>query len=608
MKRAMDWLDSRTGFRGLLHEVLFERIPGGARWRYVWGSTLTFCFAVQVITGLVLWAAYSPSATTAWESVYYIQHEMTGGWFLRGIHHFTAQAMHVLLVLHLLQVVIDGAYKAPREINYWFGLVLLFLTLGLGLTGYLLPWDQKGYGATKVATSLMGITPIIGPSLQKLVVGGTEYGHHTLTRFFALHAGVLPALLVGAVVAHVALFRRHGITAKQPYRKPDARFWPDQVLMDGVACLAVIVAVVYLTLRHHGAELYAPADATQPFNAARPEWYFLFLFEFLKLEVLTSWFGHQGEFVGAILVPGLVFGVLAVMPFLGHWRLGHRFNIAFLFILLLGAVGLTFRSIQGDAANAGFKAAMQQAQAESERTVALIKANQGIPPGGAASLLRQDPATAGPRLFAQHCASCHRYDGHDGLGVQPSEAPSAPDLKGFGSRSWLAGLLEPSRITNHTYYGGTRFRDGKMVKYVTQKLPKQHAGNPDALAAMIAAVSAEADLPAQRARDASDAALIETGRRHVRETFACTDCHAFRKTDEEASAPDLTGWGSREWIMGVIADPTHARFYGKRNDRMPSFVRDNRLTRAESGLLTDWLRGDVDPVDVMRAAAFPPSH
>jgi ubiquinol-cytochrome c reductase cytochrome b subunit len=608
MKRAMDWLDSRTGFRGLLHEVLFERIPGGARWRYVWGSTLTFCFAVQVITGLVLWAAYSPSATTAWESVYYIQHEMTGGWFLRGIHHFTAQAMHVLLVLHLLQVVIDGAYKAPREINYWFGLVLLFLTLGLGLTGYLLPWDQKGYGATKVATSLMGITPIIGPSLQKLVVGGTEYGHHTLTRFFALHAGVLPALLVGAVVAHVALFRRHGITAKQPYRKPDARFWPDQVLMDGVACLAVIVAVVYLTLRHHGAELYAPADATQPFNAARPEWYFLFLFEFLKLEVLTSWFGHQGEFVGAILVPGLVFGVLAVMPFLGHWRLGHRFNIAFLFILLLGAVGLTFRSIQGDAANAGFKAAMQQAQAESERTVALIKANQGIPPGGAASLLRQDPATAGPRLFAQHCASCHRYDGHDGLGVQPSEAPSAPDLKGFGSRSWLAGLLEPSRTTNHTYYGGTRFRDGKMVKYVTQKLPKQHAGNPDALAAMIAAVSAEADLPAQRGRDASDAALIETGRRHVRETFACTDCHAFRKTDEEASAPDLTGWGSREWIMGVIADPTHARFYGKRNDRMPSFVRDNRLTRAESGLLTDWLRGDVDPVDVMRAAAFPPSH
>ena len=114
MKRAWDWLDSRTGFRGLLHEVLFERIPGGARWRYVWGSTLTFCFAVQVITGIVLWMAYSPSASTAWESVYFIQHEMTGGWLLRGIHHFMAQAMVVLLALHLLQVVIDGDRKSTR--------------------------------------------------------------------------------------------------------------------------------------------------------------------------------------------------------------------------------------------------------------------------------------------------------------------------------------------------------------------------------------------------------------------------------------------------------------------------------------------------------------
>lgn len=166
MKKLIDWIDQRTGMQGLLHEVLFERIPGGARWRYVWGSTLSFCFLIQILTGVVLWMAYSPSATSAWESVYYIQHEMTGGWFLRGLHHFVAQAMHVLLVLHLLQVIIDGAYKAPREVNYWFGVVLLMLTLGLGLTGYLLPWDQKGFGATKVATSLVGIVPLVGPSLQ----------------------------------------------------------------------------------------------------------------------------------------------------------------------------------------------------------------------------------------------------------------------------------------------------------------------------------------------------------------------------------------------------------------------------------------------------------
>ncbi len=599
MKRVISWLDDRTGMNGLLKEALFERIPGGARWRYVWGSTLTFCFVVQILTGVVLWMAYSPSAGTAWESVYYIQHEMTGGWLLRGLHHYTAQAMHVLLVLHLLQVIIDGAYKAPREVNFWFGLVLLFLTLGLGLTGYLLPWDQKGYGATKVATSLAGIVPVIGPSLQKLVVGGTEYGHHTLTRFFALHAGVLPGLMIAAIVAHVALFRKHGITAKQPYKKPDANFWPDQVLMDGVACLAVLGAVLYFTVRHHGAELYAPADPTQPFNAARPEWYFLFLFEFLKLHVLTDWFGHHGELVGAIIVPGLIAAVLGAMPFIALRRHGHRFNLAFLALLLVGAGLLTLRSIRADQANPEFQAAMTQAKAESDRVVALIQANRGIPRAGAAALLKEDPSTVGPRMFAQHCASCHRYDGHDGLGGVSKELASAPDLKGFGSRAWLAGLLEAGRITNHTYYGGTRFRDGKMVKYVTTKLPKKHAADPSALGEMIAAVSAEAGLPGQAAADARDGALIEKGRTHVRETFGCTDCHAFRKPDDEASAPDLTGWGSRAWIIGITTDPAHERFYGKRNDRMPAFGKEGRLTATEMGLLADWIRGDTAPERVV---------
>ena len=152
MKQLFDWLDQRTGYRELINEGLYENIPGGSRWRYVWGSTMMFALTVQFITGIALWLAYSPSTQTAWESVYYIQYEMTGGWFLRGLHHWTAQIMTVLLVLHLMQVVIDGAYKAPREVNFWFGVILLLLVLGLSLTGYLLPWDQKGYWATSVAT------------------------------------------------------------------------------------------------------------------------------------------------------------------------------------------------------------------------------------------------------------------------------------------------------------------------------------------------------------------------------------------------------------------------------------------------------------------------
>src|SRR3954471_11564561 len=133
--RLADWWDHRTGFRGIVHAALYENIPGGSRWRYVWGSTLVFTFVMQVITGLFLWMSYSPSSNTAWESVYYIQYEMQGGWFLRGLHHFTAQAMVILLALHLLQVVIDSAYKAPREVNFWLGLILMQIVLGLSLTG-----------------------------------------------------------------------------------------------------------------------------------------------------------------------------------------------------------------------------------------------------------------------------------------------------------------------------------------------------------------------------------------------------------------------------------------------------------------------------------------
>src|SRR5689334_12816583 len=271
MKAVLNWFDDRTGFRALMHEALYESIPGGSRWRYVWGSTLVFAFSVQVITGLFLWMAYSPSAGSAWESVYYIQHQMQFGWLLRGVHHFMAQLMIVLLALHMLQVVWDGAYRAPREVNFWLGLVLLQIVLGLSLTGYLLPWDQKGYWATIVATNLVGIVPGVGPQLQSLVVGGTEYGHHTLTRFFALHAGVLPAALIGMLVAHIALFRRHGITAKLPKRKPDAAFWPDQVLKDAVACLAVLATMLFILWRPSmaghapGIELGAPADPSEPY-------------------------------------------------------------------------------------------------------------------------------------------------------------------------------------------------------------------------------------------------------------------------------------------------------------------------------------------------------
>src|SRR5688572_9196825 len=338
MTRILNWLDDRTGIRDLTHAALYEHIPGGARWRYVWGSTLLFTFAVQMITGFFLWTAYSPSSQTAWESVYYIQHQMTGGAVLRGIHHYTAQVMIILLGLHMLQVIIDGAYRAPREVNFWIGIVLLNLVLGLSLTGYLLPWDQKGYWSTQVATSLLSILPGVGPGLQRLVIGGPDYGHHTLTRFFALHAGLLPMLMIAFIGVHVYLFRRHGLRHKTPPRGPTTYFWPDQMFKDAVACLGVLLVVLLLVFRfvivpggsgQVGAELSAPADASEPFGAARPEWYFLFLFQFLKI----PYFSQENELYGAIVVPGLIMFALLLMPLIGRWRVGHWFNVAFTMLL-----------------------------------------------------------------------------------------------------------------------------------------------------------------------------------------------------------------------------------------------------------------------------------
>lgn len=605
IKNLWDWLEHRTGISSLLRTALYEHIPGGARWRYVWGSTLVFAFSVQAITGLVLWMGYSPSVSTAWESVYYIQHEMTLGWLVRGLHHFMAQAMVVLLALHFLQVVIDGAYRAPREVNFWLGLVLMQIVLGLALTGYLLPWDQKGMWATRVATNLMGVVPVSGEQVQKVVVGANDYGHHTLTRFFGLHAGLLPALLVAFLALHIAVFRRHGIHAKEPLKKPDCTFWPDQVLRDAVACLGVLAVVLFFVLKPLlsgdaelggglGAELGAPADVSKNYSAARPEWYFLFLFQFLKL---FEGMGERGEFVGAILIPGAVMGYFFLMPLIGKSKAGHRLNVAFLALLMVGVGVLTFLAKKEDNGNLEYQQAVKSAEQEAERAIELARG--GIPPEGMAVFLRSDPKTQGPVLFQRHCASCHDHADPEGNGIKPhrEEGDSnllAPNLFAFGSREWLAGLLDPERIVSNDYFGATEHKSGDMVTFVTDTLS---GADKEDVKAVIAAVSAEAGLESQKQADKQDAALIARGRELLAGDIGCKDCHRFQGNGEELG-PDLTGYGSKDWLSGMISDPTHKRFYGEHNDRMPAFFKDpnqpekNRLTRQELEILVSWLRGE----------------
>jgi ubiquinol-cytochrome c reductase cytochrome b subunit len=597
MKQALlAWLDHRTGFRRLLHQALYENIPGGAKWRYVWGSTLVFTFVVQVITGVFLWLAYSPSSNTAWESVYYIEHQMAGGAFVRGLHHFTAQAMVVLLGLHLMQVVIDGAYRAPREMNFWLGLVLMLIVLGLSLTGYLLPWDQKGYWATKVATNLLGLVPLAGPSLQKLVVGGAEYGHHTLTRFFALHAGVLPGLLILCLVLHLALFRRHGIKAHRPAARPDQFFWPEQALRDAVACLAVLAAVIALVV-WRGAELGAPADPANEFKAARPEWYFLFLFQFLKL---FEGHGEQGELLGAILLPGLALMLMFFMPILGRWRLGHAFNVGYLACLFVGVALLTGMALYEDRGNPQYVAAVEQADEAARHAVELAgKSRRRIPVEGAAWMLENSPQ----RIFASKCASCHSHVDAEGRGIK-AEKPSAPNLHGFASRPWLTRLLQHKQFIGPDFFGNTQHKSGDMAEFLENPADKTGTDfTPEQFADIALALSAEAQLPSQREADAKDVARIQAGRRLIADGERCAQCHKFHEGGELGSAPDLTGYGSTLWMMQFISNPASRRFYDQNNDRMPRFcptpllAEENELTPTQIRLVVEWLRGEWEAAE-----------
>lgn len=623
MKALADWFDNRTGYRTLVREALYENIPGGSRWRYVWGSTLVFTFSVQVVTGLFLWMSYSASAQTAWESVYYIQHEMFGGWLLRGLHHYTAQAMVVLLVLHLAQVVIDAAYKAPREVNFWLGLILMLIVLGLSLTGYLLPWDQKGFWATRVATNLSVLTPVVGQQVQTVVVGGNDYGHHTLTRFFALHAGVLPTLLVGFLALHIYVFRRHGIRYKMPTKRPDRTFWPDQILKDAIACLVILAAVLFLIFRpmffggheasdnpgdYLGAHLDAPADPTVEYDA-RPEWYFLFLFQFLK------YFPGHSEIIGAIIIPGVVMGLLFLMPVVGRWAMGHVWNVILLCGLLAGIVVLTVAAVRDDyystwyeqpdaetdpvgakkyASSKRYLAAVARSDESARRVKAIVRERGGIPIEGAVSLLRNDAQTQGPLLFAQHCASCHTHMDPSAPETDESKAllvkASAPNLWRFGSRQWLTGLLDPERVSGAHYFGGSKHRDGAMVEFVKGEL--QSDWTKEEIGQIIHALAAEADLPSDRP---IDPIKVEAGKKLLADDSKCGQCHRYHNNVDFGSGPDLTGYASRQWTIEMISKPSAERFYGKNNDRMPLFaehidIARNRLSARQVEMLADWLR------------------
>jgi ubiquinol-cytochrome c reductase cytochrome b subunit len=629
MRALLDWLETRTGLIGFSRDLLFHAVPGAPGWRRVWGSVVLFALFCQCVTGLALWLFYAPGVVSAWESVHFIQTGVAGGWLVRGLHHYVAQIMIVLLVLHLLQMVIGGLYRAPREIGFWLSVALIGVVLATAFTGYILPWDRRGFMASTVSSGLMANTPVIGPWVRELFLGGPQPGQATLQRVMVLHAGVLPALIIALIGAQTVLFRRY-VRRQRPADDgggaepwpPVARsgdeaagaavategpaaaaapgpvgvpWFPAQAWRDAAACAAFLAAMLLITVWTKGAPLEAPADAAVADSSARPEWYFLFLFKLLHLEI----FGGARQIIPAMLLPGAAFGFLILMPFLARWKFGHRLNVIAVVTGVAGyalLTGLTWFQDQRDPAH---QAALALAHRDAARARELALAAKGLPPDGILSVLAGDAVTQGPRLFAQKCASCHPFDGHNGQGLPLSTPATAADLAGFGSRRWLREFLDPVHLVSPKYWGETAFvkpsegkKKSKMVAFVTEDVAAYSAEQKAQLEKVVVALSAEAQLASQAADDAKDAAVIAEGRTLLGEDgLACTDCHKWR--EETTGRPDLDGWASRQWTIDFLHDPAHERFYGKNNDRMPAYGAKGELTPVQIGMIVDWLRGEA---------------
>ncbi|MFI5246986.1 MAG: cytochrome b N-terminal domain-containing protein [Nitrospirales bacterium] len=410
--RIYEWLDSRLKLKSLEKSLLDEPIPGGASWIYVFGSATLFLFVLQAVTGMFLAVYYAPTPDHAYDSVQFIENQVTFGWFVRGLHHWGASGMVVAVGLHMLQVFLYGAFKPPREMMWIVGVVLFLLVMGFAFTGYLLPWDQTAYWATRIGINMVGTVPLVGDFLMKVMRGGETLGALTLSRFFAVHVLFLPALIIMGIMLHLFILRRVGPAGPWDEQKAAAgseTFYPRQVYMDAVVMLSVFVVLAILAT-------LVPFPLTDKANPSDtsfvpvPEWYFLFYYELLKyvhgpLEPLATW-----------VLPALAIFVMLLWPFIDRQktlrapasrRLGMTLAALFL-VVVFSLLGVSLKNLY--------------------------------------AVKRIDPGLAhGKALYAQFgCAGCHRIHGEGGA--------LAPDLSYVGDarsdREWhLKHFHDPQSVS-----------------------------------------------------------------------------------------------------------------------------------------------------------------
>jgi len=344
--RFKSWVEERLGWDDLAHLAQKKEVPIH-QWTifYYLGGMALFLFTVQVATGILLLLYYRPSSAEAFESVQYMMADVPFGWLIRSIHSWGANLFVGVVFLHMISVFFLKAYRPPREATWITGAVLLFLAMGFGFSGYLLPWNTLAYFATKVGTDVPAQIPGIGHLLSRILRGGSDVTGATLSRFYGIHVAILPAMTTVFLGIHLFLVQRHGMSVPpgvdREGKPKTMRFLPDFLLRDMVGWL-VAVALLAALAAFLPWELGVKAD---PFASApagiRPEWYFLWMFQALKY-LPAKVAGIPGETLGVFAIGGLAV-VLAILPLLDRKR-SRIWNVAAV-LVLIGAAILTVLSL-----------------------------------------------------------------------------------------------------------------------------------------------------------------------------------------------------------------------------------------------------------------------
>jgi ubiquinol-cytochrome c reductase cytochrome b subunit len=440
--RLLKWIDERWPLTPFIRLALDEEMAGGSSYAYVFGSSALIVFLLQVVTGIWQLFYYVPTLEQGYNSLNYLRTEVPFGWLVHGLHYWGANAMVVLVMLHLSQVFIWGAYKRPHELQWLSGVFLFFLTMAMSLTGGALPWDKRSYWLVEVASSAAGTVPFVGDLIKRLMLSGGVIGQLTLSRFFILHVAIASGILLTIALIHLVALRKAGNAGPwdELRRRIKGPFWPDQVFKDGFAATLILVALV-------GLSAYFPppfAGMADPLDASyvpKPEWNFLFFYQALK------YFPGPWEVVATIGIPLGGFLVLVLIPFVDRdpERRPARRPIAVAgWVIVLGA--FIVLTVTGAVSKTeGLEKAAPSAPPAAKSTPATATTQTAAPASSKAPPPQAAGIQAGSELFqTQGCTACHRI-GASGGNIGPDLSDEG--LKGK-STEWLTEQLRDSKSHN----------------------------------------------------------------------------------------------------------------------------------------------------------------